>query len=227
MRESKAKMRARLKAILERLEGHPALKDAAIWELKAQKKTPFQALVATLLSSRTRDETTARVARELFREIRKPEDVLKFSEAELARKLYPVGFYRTKARALRELARILLERHGGEVPASREELMALPGVGRKTANIVLAEAFGAPTIGVDVHVHRIAHRLGLVKGKKKPEEVETELVALTDPEDRPRVNRLLVALGQKICLPRNPRCEVCPVRDLCPEGRRISQTRVS
>jgi len=220
MRESKTQKRARLKAILDRLESHPTLKDAPIWELKAQKKNPFQALVATLLSSRTRDETTARVVRTLFQEIREPKDILKFSEDELARRLYPVGFYRTKARALLELARILLARHGGEVPATREELMALPGVGRKTANIVLAEAFGMPTIGVDVHVHRIAHRLGLVRGKKTPEEVEEALMELTDPEDRSRVNRLLVALGQKICLPRNPCCDVCPIQDLCPEGRK-------
>ncbi len=224
MRERQRDQRARLKAILERLDRHPALGDAAIWELKAQKKNPFQALVATLLSSRTRDETTARVVRELFREVRGPEDILKFSEAELARKLYPVGFYRTKARALRELARLLIERHGGQVPATREELMALPGVGRKTANIVLAEAFGMPTIGVDVHVHRIAHRLGLARGRT-PEEVEKELEALTDPGDRPRINRLLVALGQKICQPRRPRCEACPLQDLCPEGKRRASDR--
>lgn len=217
-RETQKEKRARIKEILRRLDGHPLLKDAAIWDLKAQKKTPFQALVATLLSSRTRDETTAEVARKLFQEIRKPEDILKFSEEELAKKIYPVGFYRTKARMLRALAKTLLEAHGGEVPRDREALMRLPGVGRKTANIVLAEVWGEPTIGVDVHVHRIARRLGLAR-TRKPQETERVLERLTDPEDRPRVNRLLVALGQRVCLPRRPRCEICPIRDLCPTGQ--------
>ncbi len=217
MKESREARAQRLRTILDRLEGHPALQRAAIWDLKAQKKTPFQALVATLLSSRTRDETTAAVVRKLFREIRTPEDLLRYDEATLAQKIYPVGFYRTKARMLRRLARDLLEHFGGEVPRDRDALMRLPGVGRKTANIVLAEVWGEPVIGVDVHVHRIARRLGLVRARQ-PEDTEKALEALTRPEDRPRVNRLLVALGQTVCLPRSPRCDRCPIRDLCPEG---------
>lgn len=221
MRESREQKAKRLRAILDRLEGHPALDRAPIWDLKAQKKTPFRALVATLLSSRTRDETTASVVTRLFQEVTTPRDLLRYDEHTLAKKICPVGFYRVKARMLRKLAQELLDRFGGEVPRDAKALMSLPGVGRKTAHIVLAEVWGDPVIGVDVHVHRIAHRLGLVR-TRKPEETEKALELLTRPEDRPRVNRILVALGQTICLPRNPRCSICPVRDLCPYGKQTN-----
>ncbi len=215
-RETLRQKEQRLRAVLDRLEGHPALEHAAVYGLKRTKRTPFQALVATLLSSRTRDETTIPVVQRLFQHIRTPEDVLRYDEATLASMIYPVGFYRTKARHLRQLAEILLQEYQGNVPDRLEDLLRLPGVGRKTANIVLNEAFGRDTIGVDVHVHRIAHRLGLVR-TRTPEETEKALTRLLqDPGDRRRVNVLLVALGQTLCTPRRPRCSVCPVADLCP-----------
>ena len=221
-RETSREKAHRLREVLNRLEDHPALRNAPVFGLKKAKRTPFQALVATLLSSRTRDETTLPVVERLFRKIRTPEDVLRYDEATLARMIYPVGFYRTKARHLRQMADLLLREYGGRVPDRLEDLLRLPGVGRKTANIVLNEAFGRDTIGVDVHVHRIAHRLGLVK-TRTPEQTEVALTRLLrDPSDRRRVNVLLVALGQTLCTPRNPRCEQCPLADLCPYPVRSS-----
>lgn len=217
-RETSREKAHRLREVLNRLEDHPILRNAPVFGLKKTKRTPFQALVATLLSSRTRDETTLPVVERLFKEIQSPEDVLRYDEDTLARMIYPVGFYRTKARHLRRMADLLLREYGGRVPDRLEDLLRLPGVGRKTANIVLNEAFGQDTIGVDVHVHRIAHRLGLVRSRT-PEQTERTLTRLLqDPSDRRRVNVLLVALGQTLCTPRNPRCDRCPLADLCPSA---------
>ena len=207
----------RFQKILHRLEQSDILKQAPVWTFKAAKETPFEVLVGTLLSARTRDETTTQVVKRLFSSVKGPEDLARLSEDEIARLIYPVGFYKTKARHLKALGQALIERFGGEVPSTLEALVSLPGVGRKTANIVLVEAFDKPALSVDVHVHRIANRLGLVQ-TQRPEETEEALKKLLpDPEDWKKVNLLLVALGQTICTPRNPRCSVCPIEDLCPK----------
>lgn len=207
----------RFRIIIRRLEQAEELKKAPVWTFKAAKETPFQVLVGTLLSARTRDETTTKVVKRLFQVVHGPEDLVRLSEDEIAELIYPVGFYRTKARHLKQLGEVLLKAFGGRVPDTLEELTRLPGVGRKTANIVLVEAFDKPALSVDVHVHRIANRLGLVR-TRTPEETEKALKALLpDPEEWKKVNLLFVALGQTICTPRNPQCHRCPVEDLCPK----------
>jgi endonuclease-3 len=188
---------------------------APIVKLIAQKtKNPFTALVCALLSTRTKDETTAEVCRRFLEKIKGPEDLLEISLEELQRLIFPVGFYKNKAKHLKELARQLLEEFGGKVPDNMEDLLRLKGVGRKVANIVLAEGYNRPVIAVDTHVHRISNRWGLVK-TKKPEETERVLMELIPPEYRRDYNKLLVAFGQTICKPVKPRCAECPVKEWC------------
>jgi len=175
---------------------------------------PFKVLICALISTRTRDETTAKVCEKLLSVINTPQDILKFSEEDLAKLLYPVGFYREKAKRLRNLAKVLLEKHKGSVPKSQDELLKLPGVGRKVANIVLSQAFNLPYIGVDTHVHRVCNRLGLIN-TKKVEETEKVLHQIVPEDLRPKFNKLLVAFGQTICKPAKPRCEECPLNNLC------------
>lgn len=177
-------------------------------------RDPFFVLLGGILSHRTKDTTTHRVLLRLRPIIRRPEDLLLLSEAELARLIYPVGFYREKAKRLREIARILLERYEGKIPETEEDLLALPGVGRKTANLVLSLAFGKPAICVDTHVHRITNRLGLV-ATKTPEETERALQEILPKDLWGKVNTLLVLFGQNVCLPRNPRCTTCPIAAFC------------
>jgi endonuclease-3 len=176
---------------------------------------PFQILVATILSARTKDEQSEKISRKLFQKVKEPRDLLNFSEMELANEIYPVGFYRTKARNLIKLAKVLLERYNGKVPEKMEELLELPGVGRKTANIVLAYAFNKPAIAVDTHVHRIFNRWGFVK-TKKPEETEEELRKKLPKRLWRKVNNLLVNFGKNICKPINPLCRECPINSICP-----------
>jgi len=175
---------------------------------------PFKVLLCALLSTRTRDETTAQVCERLLRRIRTPEDLLEIPTRELEELIYPVGFYRSKARHLRELARILLEEFGGKVPSTLEELLRLPGVGRKVANLVLADGYGVPAICVDTHVHRITNRWCLVK-TKTPYETERKLMEILPKEYWIVINRLLVAFGQKICTPQKPKCSACPIESYC------------
>lgn len=204
-----------LPAVLQILEREYPKWNAPIVKLIAQKrKDPFIALVCALLSTRTRDETTAEVCRKLLEKIKDPYDLLEIGLQELQNLIYPVGFYRNKARHLKELARQLIEEFGGRVPDRLEDLLKLKGVGRKVANIVLSEGFGKPVIAVDVHVHRISNRWGLVK-TKTPEETEKALMEIVPEEYRRDYNRLLVAFGQTICKPTKPKCHECPVRDWC------------
>ena len=201
--------------VLDRLRDAERLRAAPIFRMKhARGNDPFLVLVATLLSSRTQDEVTVPAVERLLRVAPTPAALADLDETTIAQLIYPVGFYRTKARHLRQMARLLIERYGGHVPNTREALMTLPGVGRKTANLVLSEAFQQAAICVDTHVHRIANRLGIVH-TRTPEATEQALMNRV-PESRWReINTLLVALGQTICLPRQPRCSECPVVDLC------------
>ncbi|WP_457755156.1 endonuclease III domain-containing protein [Thermovibrio ammonificans] len=175
---------------------------------------PFKILVATVLSLRTKDEVTAEAARRLFQVADTPEKLLKLSEEEIASLIYPVGFYNRKAKNLKEIARILVEHYGGQVPSDLEELLKLPGVGRKTANLVVTQGFKKPGICVDTHVHRIMNRLGFVK-TKTPEETEFALREKLPKEFWIEINDLLVALGQHICRPISPKCSQCPIERLC------------
>ena len=177
--------------------------------------TPFEVLVATLLSLRTKDEVTAPAARRLFVSANTPEGLILLGEKEIARLIYPVGFYPTKAKRIVEISRILLETFGGEVPRDLETLLTLPGVGRKTANLVLVEGYQMDAICVDTHVHRISNRIGYVK-TKNADATEMALRKKLPKKYWVIYNEILVAFGQVICRPISPHCSKCPVADQCP-----------
>ncbi|MBI2584012.1 MAG: endonuclease III [Candidatus Aenigmarchaeota archaeon] len=179
-----------------------------------EKKNAFKVLISTVLSARTKDSTTIPIAQKLFRKYKNPEDFLKAPLKQLEKEIYGIGFYRVKASRLKQLCKILIEKYHGIVPQTMEQLLELPGVGRKTANCVLVYAFRKPAIPVDVHVHRISNRLGLVK-TEKPEETEMRLMEIVPRKYWIDVNELLVRHGQTICLPQSPFCSRCPVFDLC------------
>jgi len=184
------------------------------YTLSSQEKDPLRVLLGCILSQRTKDVVTQKVAERLFRVAPSAEAIAKLSEEELSRIIYPVGFYRRKAKTLREVSKILLEKHGGKVPSSLEELLQLPGVGRKTANLALSVSFEKEAIAVDTHVHRIANRTGMVN-TKNPEETEKELRKIIPKKWWKELNHTLVLFGQNICLPRRPRCGMCPVEKYC------------
>jgi len=177
-------------------------------------RDPFRILAGCLLSLRTRDETTGPAAARLFALADTPEAMLRVPRRRIERAIYPVGFYRTKARVIHAVCRELCARFGGTVPADLEALLSLPGVGRKTANLVVTFAYGLPGICVDTHVHRITNRLGFVR-TATPERTEWALRAKLPRRHWIALNDLLVAFGQHVCQPLSPRCSVCPVGDLC------------
>lgn len=178
--------------------------------------TPFQLVVSTLLSSRTKDTTTIPIVIELFKKYPNPEDFIKLDQKVLEKRLYRIGFYRTKAKHVKELAKKLLKDYNGKVPNTLDGLLSLPGVGRKTANCVLSYAFKVPCIAVDVHVHRIANkeRLSWIN-TKTPEETEQALMKLIPMDRWVEINKLLVGFGQTTCLPVKPRCFECPIVKYC------------
>src|SRR3989338_6099111 len=180
--------------------------------------TPFQMLVMTLLSSRTRDSTTIPLVKKLFAVYPDPEDFVKMDLKKLEKLLYGIGFYKVKAGNVKLLSKVILEKYQGKVPDTFEELTSLPGVGRKTANCVLAYTFKKPAIAVDIHVHRISNRLGWVK-TVTPEETEEALQKVVPKDLWIEVNRLLVGHGQTICVTINPKCNICLVRKYCDFGR--------
>ncbi|MEE4609366.1 MAG: endonuclease III [Desulfobacteraceae bacterium] len=204
------------------LEAHYPGWPAPVVTLIAERgASPFEILVSTLLSLRTKDQVTIAASRRLLAAARTPEAMLALDAATIGRLIYPVGFWKTKAERLRQVSAILIERHGGQVPASLEELLALPGVGRKTANLVRIEGFGLEGICVDTHVHRISNRSGYVR-TKTPEETEMRLRGKLPRRYWVRYNEILVAFGQVICQPVSPWCSRCPAADLC---RRVGVKR--
>ncbi len=185
------------------------------------ERDPFRILIACLLSLRTKDETTGPAAERLFALARAPEVMLRLTPRRIERAIFPVGFYRTKARVIRGVCRDLLARFAGKVPDDLDALLTLKGVGRKTANLVVTMGFGRPGICVDTHVHRISNRLGFVR-TKSPDQTELALRKKLPRRHWIELNDLLVAFGQNVCQPLSPRCCTCPVRALCP---RIGVTR--
>lgn len=175
---------------------------------------PYRVLVATILSARTKDQTTTLASERLFAEAPTLAALGRLRPNRLESLIYPVGFYKTKARMLGKLPAAVMELYGGVIPATVEELVKLPGVGRKTANLVVTEAFDKHGICVDIHVHRISNRLGLIR-TRTPEQTETALRRLLPKRFWKTWNRHLVAFGQTLCLPRNPRCNICPIHDCC------------
>jgi endonuclease III len=197
----------------------PAWNPTALAEV-SQQGDPFRVLIACILSLRTQDTTTGPAAARLFAVASTPAGMLRLRAGHIARLIYPVGFYRTKASVILGVCRDLIERFGGRVPDTIDELLTLNGVGRKTANLVVTMGFNKPGICVDTHVHRISNRLGYVR-TRTPEETEMAL-----RERLPRrywigYNDLLVAFGQNVCAPIRPRCSTCPVSALC---RRVGVT---
>ncbi len=181
----------------------------------AHGSSPFEILVSTILSLRTKDEVTTAASVRLLKQADTPEALLRLDKKSLERLIYPVGFYQTKAGRLLEISRILLERCQGRVPDTLEELLELPGVGRKTANLVLIEGFRKPAMCVDTHVHRISNRIGFVFSKT-PEATEFALRRKLDRGYWMEYNKLLVAFGQTVCKPVSPFCSSCPAVDMCP-----------
>jgi endonuclease-3 len=202
-------------------ETMPRFEQPLIDAMGQDGQTPFHILIATILSLRTKDTLTSVVAPRLFAAADTPAAMLALDEEQIAALIYPVGFYRTKARSIRQVCELLIERHGGQVPNTLDELLALPGVGRKTANLVLTAGYGLPGICVDTHVHRICNRWGYLK-TKDPNATELVLRAQLPQEYWIPINGLLVTLGQNICHPTSPRCSACPVAALC---ARVGVTR--
>jgi len=188
----------------------------AVGIVAEESHDPFRILISCLISLRTKDEVTAAASTRLFRLATVARSMAELPSSAIARAIYPAGFYRTKATTIREICRTLLERHGGKVPDTMEALLALKGVGRKTANLVLTIGFGKAGICVDTHVHRISNRLGIVE-TRTPEHTESALRQVLPRRHWIPYNDLLVTFGQNVCKPISPLCSRCPVAALCPQ----------
>jgi endonuclease-3 len=205
--------RARIVPIIERLAAeHP---DAVI---ALRFRSELELLVSVMLSAQTTDTTVNRVTERLFRKYRRPEDYLAVSLEELERDIRPTGTFRQKARNIRATMRILIDEHDGKVPLAIEELVRLPGVGRKTANVVAAERGHTQGIVVDTHVRRLSQRLGLTRNDD-PHKIERDLMRIVPRADWARFPHLLIWHGRRVCIARSPRCEACVLNDLCPASR--------
>ncbi len=197
-----------LRLIRGHVRGGTMLSDIASW------RDPFQVLIATVLSARTKDENTAKVAKKLFAKYGTPQKLSDAPLKEVKKLIFSIGFYNVKAVRIKSIAKEILQRFGGKTPDNMEDLVSLHGVGRKTASCVLVYAFRKPAIPVDVHVNRISNRLGIVK-TKTPEQTEAALMKLVPKQNWIEVNELFVKFGQQTCLPRNPKCAGCPLRKRC------------
>ena len=184
--------------------------------VKQYGQDPFLVLISCLLSLRTKDTTSLPASIRLFEYARTPQQLLTIPIAQIEKLIYPVGFYKRKARGLHYVSADLIKRFNGQVPNTAEQLMSIKGIGPKTANLVLGEGFGIPAICVDVHVHRISNRLGLV-ATDTVEQTEQALKEILPPEYWILYNHLLVKWGQNICVPISPFCSKCPLSDICPK----------
>lgn len=190
------------------------LPDPSVTLVGKKWKSPFLVLISCILSLRTKDETTLPASERLFSLANKPETLLKLSLAQIEKAIYPVGFYKTKARTIHGICHDILEKFDGKVPDEIDVLMTMKGVGRKTANLVLTEGFGKPAMCVDTHVHRISNRLGYVR-TKSPDETEWALREKLPAKYWMEYNALLVTWGQNVCRPVSPICSTCPINDIC------------
>lgn len=183
--------------------------------ISVQTKDPFRILISTLLSLRTKDAVTIEASKRLFALAETPKDMRKLKSKQIEKLIYPVGFYKTKAKRILEICKILEKKYGGKTPDSLEELLKLKGVGRKTANLVVTLGYGKPGICVDTHVHRISNRLGIVK-TKTPEQTEFALREILPKKHWIYYNDILVGFGQNLCKPISPHCSICPIQNICP-----------
>ena len=179
-----------------------------------EQADPFKILIGTILSARTRDKNTSKVIRKLFARFRTPDDIASADIEEIKKLIRSIGFYNVKAERIKQVSEIIVRKFGGQVPDDIDSLLELPGVGRKTANCVLVYAFNKPAIPVDVHVHRISNRLGLVD-TKTVKQTEIELNKLVDRRLWTRVNNTFVMYGQNVCLPLRPICTICELKEVC------------
>ena len=184
---------------------------------------PWAVLVSTILSLRTKDEVTLAASKRLLQKAGNPSQISKMKANSIEKLIYPVGFYHNKAQSLKKIADILLDQYKGKVPQTMEELLALPGVGRKTANLVLCESFDIDAICVDIHVHRISNRCGWLNSKN-PEETEMTLREILPKKYWKRINYLLVLYGQRLCRPVSPFCSNCVIPNYC-EKRNVEKSR--
>ena len=184
-------------------------------------RNSYQLLVAVTLSAQATDKSVNAAMLPLFARVKTPADMLRFGEEKLRESVRTIGLFRTKAKNIIAAAKILLEKHGGEIPRDRESLESLPGVGRKTANVILNTAFGEPTIAVDTHIFRLANRTGIAPGKN-PREVESHLVKVVPAEFARDAHHWLILHGRYICQSRKPKCAICRIADLCEYPQKTS-----
>lgn len=188
---------------------------------------PFELVIAVLLSAQCTDALVNRVTKDLFEKYKEPEDYLAVPLEELEKDIRSIGLYRTKAKNIRKLCQSLIDDFGGEVPNTREELMQLAGVGRKTANVVVSVAFGEPAIAVDTHVERVSKRLGISRWKDSVTEVENTLMKKVPKEEWSVTHHRMIFFGRYHCKARNPNCPECPLLDICREGKKRMKKRQS
>lgn len=187
----------------------------ALKQLQAEESgDPFKILIGTILSSRTRDENTTKVVKTLFKRFRNAKELAEGNIEEVKQIIHSIGFYNVKAKRITEVSQLIVKRFDGKVPNSIEKLLELPGVGRKTANCVLVYGFNIPAIPVDIHVHRISNRIGLVN-TKTPEKTEIELSNIIDRRYWLKLNNTFVMYGQNVCLPVTPNCKLCKLKKIC------------
>jgi endonuclease III len=189
---------------------------AATTIIKEYGRDPFLVLISCILSLRTRDTVSLPASQRLFEHAQTPHALLLLSPSAIAKLIYPVGFYRQKTKHILEICAILLKKYHGKVPHTYDELIELPGVGPKTANLVLGEGFEIPAICVDTHVHKVSNRLGLVK-TTTVEETEEQLKQILPQKYWTEYNKLIVMWGQNICVPISPKCSICPLLPICPQ----------
>jgi endonuclease-3 len=212
-RKKVAPKKERIRPVIERLAAEHA--DA---QIALRFENPLELLISVMLSAQTTDVNVNRVTERLFAKYRRPEDYLAVPQEELERDIFATGFYRQKAKAIRGTMAMLLTEFDGEVPRTLEELVRLPGVARKTANVVAAELGEPQGIVVDTHVRRLSQRLGLTK-EEDPVKIERDLMKIVPRQDWGRFPHLLIWHGRRVCLARLPRCEECVLNDLCPSSR--------
>ncbi|HYV09371.1 MAG TPA: endonuclease III [Pyrinomonadaceae bacterium] len=213
MKEREEELKKRTRDIIRRLKrAYPDAKTAL------NHSNPFELLIATILSAQSTDVRVNIVTADLFRKYKKPEDYLKVSAHELEKDIHSTGFFRNKTKSIQGTAKLLTEQYGGEVPHTMDELLELPGVARKTANVVLGNAFGIKAgVVVDTHVTRLSHRLALSQ-EKTAEKIEQDLIPIVPKKDWVIFPHLMIYHGRKICKARNPLCEECAIEKLCPSS---------
>ncbi|GIP32458.1 endonuclease III [Paenibacillus sp. J2TS4] len=185
---------------------------------------PFELTIAVLLSAQCTDEKVNKVTDSLFKKYTKPEDYLAVPLEELEQDIRSIGLYRNKAKNIQKLCQLIIEKYDGQIPQEHSQLVELPGVGRKTANVVVSNAFGVPAIAVDTHVERVSKRLGLAKAEDSVLEVEKKLMKKVPKEEWTLTHHRLIFFGRYHCKAQNPNCEICPLLDLCREGKKRMNT---